>query len=674
MKKRNLLKLSFLSWAILAGGSVFGQCELSGLDSVYCADDAAVTMTGTPVGGTFSGSGVTGDQFDPVAAGPGDYTITYDTDGTGDKFYLRAAAGEPWSSASNTEAMDAAFGPGEWTLGEFESVDVDAVFSETTQFVFIDGSDNGALELDAFLTLNITAIEEWVEAGGHLLLNAAPNEGTDMAFGFGGTILEYGEASGSVDVVNTNHPAYLGPLTPTAATMTGSAYSHAHITGSGYSSLLVNSTDATNIVLCEKPWGAGWVMMGGMTTSNFHSPSPQADNWRANLLTYMNDVKSRYYLRASVGEPWFSSSNTDAMDNAFGANLWTLGSFEDVVAEDVFRYTTGVVFIDGSDSGAEELATFLDDNIELIEAWVHSGGSLLLNAAPNEGGDIDFGFDGSTLVYDDASSSVDVVDLSHPAYLGPLTPTASTMTGGSYSHAHITGTGFTNVLVNSTDATNVVLCEKTWGEGMVMMGGMTTSNFHSPSPQGDNWRANLLSYIGDQYDGFACSDEVDVTVLEPLVIDYAITNAFEGGGGAIDATITGGMPVYVFDWDNDGTGDFDDTEDLADLAPGTYTLVVEDEAGCTASEAAVVGETMVGIVENGEGLKVAVYPNPTNGLLTVACDGQFTAQVIDLNGRILNTVVSADLLQLDLESVEAGVYFIFIQSGELSQTVKVLKN
>jgi hypothetical protein len=674
MKKRNLLKLSFLSWAILAGGSVFGQCELSGLDSVYCADDAAVTMTGTPVGGTFSGSGVTGDQFDPVAAGPGDYTITYDTDGTGDKFYLRAAAGEPWSSASNTEAMDAAFGPGEWTLGEFESVDVDAVFSETTQFVFIDGSDNGALELDAFLTLNITAIEEWVEAGGHLLLNAAPNEGTDMAFGFGGTILEYGEASGSVDVVNTNHPAYLGPLTPTAATMTGSAYSHAHITGSGYSSLLVNSTDATNIVLCEKPWGAGWVMMGGMTTSNFHSPSPQADNWRANLLTYMNDVKSRYYLRASVGEPWFSSSNTDAMDNAFGANLWTLGLFEDVVAEDVFRYTTGVVFIDGSDSGAEELATFLDDNIELIEAWVHSGGSLLLNAAPNEGGDIDFGFDGSTLVYDDASSSVDVVDLSHPAYLGPLTPTASTMTGGSYSHAHITGTGFTNVLVNSTDATNVVLCEKTWGEGMVMMGGMTTSNFHSPSPQGDNWRANLLSYIGDQYDGFACSDEVDVTVLEPLVIDYAITNAFEGGGGAIDATITGGMPVYVFDWDNDGTGDFDDTEDLADLAPGTYTLVVEDEAGCTASEAAVVGETMVGIVENGEGLKVAVYPNPTNGLLTVACDGQFTAQVIDLNGRILNTVVSTDLLQLDLESVEAGVYFIFIQSGELSQTVKVLKN
>ncbi len=674
MKKRNLLKLSFLSWAILAGGSVFGQCELSGLDSVYCADDAAVTMTGTPLGGTFSGSGVTGDQFDPVAAGPGDYTITYDTDGTGDKFYLRAAAGEPWSSASNTEAMDAAFGPGEWTLGEFESVDVDAVFSETTQFVFIDGSDNGALELDAFLTLNITAIEEWVEAGGHLLLNAVPNEGTDMAFGFGGTILEYGEASGSVDVVNTNHPAYLGPLTPTAATMTGSAYSHAHITGSGYSSLLVNSTDATNIVLCEKPWGAGWVMMGGMTTSNFHSPSPQADNWRANLLTYMNDVKSRYYLRASVGEPWFSSSNTDAMDNAFGANLWTLGLFEDVVAEDVFRYTTGVVFIDGSDSGAEELATFLDDNIELIEAWVHSGGSLLLNAAPNEGGDIDFGFDGSTLVYDDASSSVDVVDLSHPAYLGPLTPTASTMTGGSYSHAHITGTGFTNVLVNSTDATNVVLCEKTWGEGMVMMGGMTTSNFHSPSPQGDNWRANLLSYIGDQYDGFACSDEVDVTVLEPLVIDYAITNAFEGGGGAIDATITGGMPVYVFDWDNDGTGDFDDTEDLADLAPGTYTLVVEDEAGCTASEAAVVGETMVGIVENGEGLKVAVYPNPTNGLLTVACDGQFTAQVIDLNGRILNTVVSTDLLQLDLESVEAGVYFIFIQSGELSQTVKVLKN
>lgn len=658
---------------LLAGGWAFGQCELSGLDSVYCADDAAVTMMVTPVGGTFSGTGVTGDQFDPVAAGPGDYTITYDTDGTGDKYYLRAAAGEPWSSSSNTDAMDAAFGPEEWTLGEFETVDVAEVFSETTQFVFIDGSDNGAVELDAFLALHITAIEDWVEAGGHLLMNAAPNEGGDMNFGFGGTTLEYDSPSGSVDVVNTFHPAYLGPLTPTAATMTGSSYSHAHITGTGYSSVLVNSSDPTNIVLCEKPWGAGWVMMGGMTTSNYHSPSPQGDNWRANIVTYVANVKSRYYLRAVAGDPWGSPSNSNAMDAAFGTGAWSLGLFEDVDPAEVFRYTTGFVFIDGSDNGAEELAVFLEDNMELIEAWVHSGGSLLLNSAPNEGGDIDFGFDGSTLVYADASSSVNVVDLTHPAYLGPLTPKASTMTGSSYSHAHITGTGFTNVLVNSGDPTNIVLCEKAWGEGLVMMGGMTTSNYQSPSPQGDNWRANLMSYMYVQYDGFSCSDEVEVTVLEPITIDYTITTAFEGAGGAIDATVAGGWPDYIYDWDNDGTRDFDDTEDLTDLAPGTYTLVVEDEAGCQMTADAEVGETMVSIAED-TALEVAVYPNPTDGLLTVSCSGQFTAQVIDLNGRILSNVVGTDLLQLNLDTVESGVYFVVVKSGELSRTVKVMKN
>lgn len=50
--------------------------------------------------------------------------------------------------------------------------------------------------------------------------------------------------------------------------------------------------------------------------------------------------------------------------------------------------------------------------------------------------------------------------------------------------------------------------------------------------------------------------------------------------GAIDITVSGGAPDYVFDWDNDGTGDFDDTEDLSGLSAGSYEVVVEDANGC----------------------------------------------------------------------------------------------
>ena len=42
-----------------------------------CIDDASATLTGTPAGGTWSGSGVSGSTFNPMTAGLGAQTATY---------------------------------------------------------------------------------------------------------------------------------------------------------------------------------------------------------------------------------------------------------------------------------------------------------------------------------------------------------------------------------------------------------------------------------------------------------------------------------------------------------------------------------------------------------------------------------------------------------------------
>ncbi len=56
----------------------------AGTYPAVCMDGAAITLAGTPTGGTFSGTGVVGTTFDPNAAGPGTHTITYTfTDGNG---------------------------------------------------------------------------------------------------------------------------------------------------------------------------------------------------------------------------------------------------------------------------------------------------------------------------------------------------------------------------------------------------------------------------------------------------------------------------------------------------------------------------------------------------------------------------------------------------------------
>ncbi len=83
-----------------------------------------------------------------------------------------------------------------------------------------------------------------------------------------------------------------------------------------------------------------------------------------------------------------------------------------------------------------------------------------------------------------------------------------------------------------------------------------------------------------------CISSATATIIEPDVLAVSGTGTdlacFNDGSGAIDITVTGGTLNYTFDWDNDGTGDADDTEDLSLLNAGTYQITVEDANGCLA--------------------------------------------------------------------------------------------
>ena len=59
--------------------------SFTGLSSSYCINANAVTLTGTPTGGTFSGAEISGNSFNPASVGVGGpYSVTYSyTDGNG---------------------------------------------------------------------------------------------------------------------------------------------------------------------------------------------------------------------------------------------------------------------------------------------------------------------------------------------------------------------------------------------------------------------------------------------------------------------------------------------------------------------------------------------------------------------------------------------------------------
>ena len=76
--------------------------------------------------------------------------------------YLRSNTAAPWGQSTNEAAMNGVFGIGNWQDLRFETANPATLFTTSTTFIFMEGSDNNALELKTFLTANQTAIENWV--------------------------------------------------------------------------------------------------------------------------------------------------------------------------------------------------------------------------------------------------------------------------------------------------------------------------------------------------------------------------------------------------------------------------------------------------------------------------------------------------------------------------------
>ncbi len=822
---------------------------------------------------------------------------------------------EPWYTTTNSEDMNAVFGVGEWDVAYFETLDPAVVFGSGTCFVFMEGSDGFADEMENFLSTNITLIENWVASGGHLLMNAAPNEGDGMSFGFGGTTLNYPWYAGNVDADLPLHPAFSGPFTPTSTSMYGGSYGHASVAATDATNILHDTFSPDRIVCTEKSWGAGTVIFGGMTVTYFHSPAPDADNFRKNIIAYLatctisdhdmgvqsalapvsscglsadediiinvknygflpqtdvpvsyqinmgpivteivpgtidvgetvvytfaaganmaavgeynivtwtdlpldtiysndttyytvnnvptiatfpyyqdfeagsagwlaggggsswdlgnpagftiigapdatpsslnswvtnltgyynNNEKSyvtspcmdfsslllpyiefdvnwdiqmysdgakvqytldegaswndlgnvgdgvnwynsyncygmyptfyltdyrgwdgssygwkhahfdmaflagessvrfrfvfaadtywnyndgigfdnvkiqdpfpddigvvdvitpasavtltatevvsvllqnfgtnnqsgfnvsyqvdggtihtepfpgilpfggtgimtfaatsdfsvdgpyvvkawtelaidadntndtvtetiinllpvvgtdAYYIYSNVyggAEPWYVTSNSDAMDAVFGVDGWFLDYVEALDVFEVFDENTCFVYLEGSDAQANELENFLEANGDFVENWVSSGGNLLLNSAPNEGDGMDFGFGGVDLYYGWYSGNVTAFDPGHPIFNGPYTPISTDYTGGSFGHASVSGGSIEPIIVDTFDPSRYILADKNWGDGHVVFGGMTPPYFHSPAPDAQNLLQNIYDYI-----------------------------------------------------------------------------------------------------------------------------------------------------------------------------------
>ena len=175
-------------------------------------------------------------------------------------------------------------------------------------------------------------------------------------------------------------------------------------------------------------------------------------------------------------------------------------------------------------------------------------------------------------------------------------------------------------------------------------------------------------------DSIGCSEEATFTVdpgVDPcassdlqVTVDVTDESGAGSGDGSIDATVTGGISPYTYAWSND-----EETEDISGLSANSYTIIVTDSVGCTATATGTVGQGPVAVIDL-QGLKLfSIYPNPASTEISLEVkfieEQSFEIEIIDLTGRSFyqSSELNTNELHFEIEITwPEGLYFIQIAS------------
>lgn len=165
-------------------------------------------------------------------------------------------------------------------------------------------------------------------------------------------------------------------------------------------------------------------------------------------------------------------------------------------------------------------------------------------------------------------------------------------------------------------------------------------------------------------------------VIEPAAIELTATTTDETelGNGEIDLTVAGGTSPYFFDWDNDGSGDFD-AEDLTNLDAGDYTVIVTDANGCT--ETIIVSvSSVVGLDDLEANNGVNVFPNPSNGAFQIAVDNvenNNQLAIYNVLGEVVYTTsIVNKVTTISQGLLSTGTYILELKSENERTLVKLV--
>ncbi len=172
---------------------------------------------------------------------------------------------------------------------------------------------------------------------------------------------------------------------------------------------------------------------------------------------------------------------------------------------------------------------------------------------------------------------------------------------------------------------------------------------------------------------------------------------FGGTDGAILISTVGGAPTITFDWDNDGTGDFDDTEDLSGLSVGDYEVIASDANGCTSTMSFTITEPAqmdltvnqasftLGATLSGVSYQwldcsdFSVIAGETGQNFTATASGSYAVELTDGSGCVDTTAcitlsdvsIDEDLDQIILVYPNPSTGIVYLDLNAINESVQV---
>jgi hypothetical protein len=556
-------------------------------DDAACINEAAFALSGgTPTGGTYSGTGVTGVSFDPATAGVGSHTITYTyTDGNGCV-----------NTATDVITVSAA-----------------PVVSATANASTCVGSP---LTITATLTTPSTPnyTYNW---------DLAPDMVGTIATAYTATVTNSATLADAVlytvTVTDANGCTAISSVTPTVAVCCPTlAAAPANVT-------IVNST-------C----GAGCTVSGGTISAPAGLPCPTGSHiqystdggntWTSIVPTYGAGVsvqtRCECDLDANVVSPASSVVSTNPgvctppvitaivptpvlcfggatgtinVTASGGTGTLTYNWGDGVTTEDrtgLVAGTYNVTVSDANNCTAVASATITQPASAVAVAVTSTTDVLCFGAST---GAINITANGGTgtLNYDWAdlagtSNGEDRTGLAAGTYNVTVTD-ANGCTAATNAVIAQPATGLTAAITSTTnvlcfgDATGAINITANGGTGTLSYdwgGGITTED-----------RTGLVAgtYTVTVSDASGCATTASATITQPATgLTAAITSTtnvlcFGGATGTINVTASGGTGALSYNW-----GGGVASEDRTGLVAGTYTVTVSDANNCTAVASATI--------------------------------------------------------------------------------------